>query len=955
MNKNTLVIFLILFTIISCNVSAQSGVALDAWKKSKTIQEQETTGFVFVESTRGNDSYSGLSESLPKKTITAALAVVPASGTVKVMDKGIYEESFTIPDDVTLEAYNATIQGAVILSGGGRFYVNKHYASANDQTMLTKTGASHSYYQATNSWYNGYTGVTNIENDTPSSILFSKVVYMRVSGVGIRDLAPMTVLGGHIHFELQDLYLEADNAIALDAGNDESDLIGRIDHIRFRAPATTGLKAIEVSNGAKVELVAGDIDMPGNTAYEVIGSGSLTLNCLKITGTETGIVNKVMGSTYTYTKTEVDEHLGGLAADLAQGNRIYYCSSGTEVIGLATYGLLIQTLDPVETTTTIGPITSSTYAQYSPGRGRITPAAGIGVTTIPAGNFNRVSFMSNADTAGRSVTIQYALWRTDSAGTKIEQIATSTEHIIEALGASNIQRSDVIYAINSDVTTLATDRLMEEYWFKRSGTLTGTNPSIVRYVGGTHAGFVSFALPSGVVMLVNGTNADSQVTFPGDVDGQSFGAAQYIDLASPTSTPSWQAGRMFWDYDNQTIGMFSDQPDTILQVGQEFWARVKNEGVATLTNGQVVYLTPPTTGKDPVAVLADASVATQCSVLGVITHDLGPDETGFCTVLGLVRGLDTSAYTAGDKVYLSASSAGDFTATAPDAPNSVVCVGYIVKAHATAGVLYVKTCTSGSAISAVFRENVYIGGNLTASGTINGATTIASAAHVDQSIATHALLMATHGCAEIASSAYVDGRITEADASYTLSLGFTTDSVATHAALMSTHGATTIASQAYVDGRITETDASYTLSLSFTADSVATHALLIGTHGATTIASAAHVDQSIATHALLMTTHGCTEIASSAYVDQAIATAVAPLASFLRAEATIGGTATTTITFTTDIDGNAVAIASLSKTILVINGVMQSYSNFTKTNDTQLESTVGTIEAASKIILMQFD
>jgi hypothetical protein len=390
----------------------------------------------------------------------------------------------------------------------------------------------------------------------------------------------------------------------------------------------------------------------------------------------------------TYTKSEVDEYLGGLAADLAQGNRIYYCSSGTEDIGGVTYGKLIQTLDPVGTTVTIGPIVGSTYAQYSPGRGRITPATGIGVTTIPAGNFNRVSFMSNADTSGRSITIRYALWRTDSAGTKIEQIATSTEYVIEALGASVIQRSDVIYAVSSDITTLATDRLMEEYWFKRSGTTTGADPSIVRYVGGNHAGFVSFALPSGVTMLTDASNA----------------------------------------------------------------------------------------------VLPDART-----------------------------NLDVPSFA-------------------------------------------------------------------------------------------------------------------EANASYTLSLNFTTQSIATHSLLSNSHNSTVIASSAYVDGRITETDASYTLSLGFTT-------------------------QSIATHSLLSTSHNCTTIASSAYVD----TAVSTRAVFKRAEVTIGGTATSTITFTTDIDSNPVAIASLSKTIIVINGVMQSYSNFTKTNDTQLESTVGDIEENSKIILMQFD
>jgi hypothetical protein len=87
----------------------------------------------------------------------------------------------------------------------------------------------------------------------------------------------------------------------------------------------------------------------------------------------------------------------------------------------------------------------------------------------------------------------------------------------------------------------------------------------------------------------------------------------------------------------------------------------------------------------------------------------------------------------------------------------------------------------------------------------------------------------------------VDSRILETDASYTLSLGFTTDSVATHSLLSASHNSTVIASSAYVDGRISECDASNTLALSFTTDSVATHSLLSNTHNSTTIASEAYV------------------------------------------------------------------------------------------------------------------
>jgi len=137
-------------------------------------------------------------------------------------------------------------------------------------------------------------------------------------------------------------------------------------------------------------------------------------------------------------------------------------------------------------------------------------------------------------------------------------------------------------------------------------------------------------------------------------------------------------------------------------------------------------------------------------------------------------------------------------------------------------------------------------------GTVDGVDLAAASSAFDAHVIDNS---SVHGVSVVASQAHVD------------------ESIATHAALMAAHGSTVIASQSYVDGRITEADASYTLSLNFATDSVATHSILNATHGSSVIASAAHVDQSIATHALLMASHGCAAIASEAYVDAAVASA----------------------------------------------------------------------------------
>lgn len=199
-------------------------------------------------------------------------------------------------------------------------------------------------------------------------------------------------------------------------------------------------------------------------------------------------------------------------------------------------------------------------------------------------------------------------------------------------------------------------------------------------------------------------------------DGLS-GEVTYEDFNELAEAPAYEEGRIFWDKDNGTLGMYSDvdgNPATtpILRIGQEHWIRVKNAGVATLTNGTVICLTSPLTGSDPIALIADASSEEASRVVGVVTADIPPDGTGYATALGLVRHLNTEGLTEGSKVFLSATTPGSFTDTVPAAPNSSIIVGYVVKAHATAGSIYVRIWLNGAIERANFSSEAYFDANV---------------------------------------------------------------------------------------------------------------------------------------------------------------------------------------------------------------------------------------------------
>lgn len=184
--------------------------------------------------------------------------------------------------------------------------------------------------------------------------------------------------------------------------------------------------------------------------------------------------------------------------------------------------------------------------------------------------------------------------------------------------------------------------------------------------------------------------------------------AAWIDFVATDTRPAFTSGRLFWDTDDECLSFYGAATDTINQIGQEMWIHVKNPGVATLTNGSVVYMTHPDTGKEPCAYLAQANSSDTGRVIGVCTHDIPPDTTGVATIFGLVRDVNTDGMTPGEKVYLSATTPGSFSMTVPPAPATSMLVGYVMKAHATAGVIYVRLQLNGALARATFWDDVYM-------------------------------------------------------------------------------------------------------------------------------------------------------------------------------------------------------------------------------------------------------
>jgi hypothetical protein len=117
---------------------------------------------------------------------------------------------------------------------------------------------------------------------------------------------------------------------------------------------------------------------------------------------------------------------------------------------------------------------------------------------------------------------------------------------------------------------------------------------------------------------------------------------------------------------------------------------VRNTTGATLTKGTAVYISGAT-GQNPTVSKALATGdSTSAQTLGLMSADLANNSNGYVTVIGLIGNINTSAYSDGDQLYLSGTTAGTLTATKPYAPTHLVYIAVVEHAHPTQGKLFVK-------------------------------------------------------------------------------------------------------------------------------------------------------------------------------------------------------------------------------------------------------------------------
>lgn len=226
------------------------------------------------------------------------------------------------------------------------------------------------------------------------------------------------------------------------------------------------------------------------------------------------------------------------------------------------------------------------------------------------------------------------------------------------------------------------------YMLKDDGTQT-----VVQIGGGAGSGDVvgPASATDNAITRYDGTTGkliqNSTVTL--DDNGNIVNANSIGFDTTPATVPTAD-GTMSWDDGDGVPSVQLKGGNTTLQVGTQEYARVYNDSGATLTKGQVVYISGAQ-GNRVAVKLAKADVeATSFGTIGLVAETITNGAEGFIIVSGALYKLNTTGLTAGATVYLSPTTAGAYTTTKPQAPDQLVVIGWVERISATVGSIYVK-------------------------------------------------------------------------------------------------------------------------------------------------------------------------------------------------------------------------------------------------------------------------
>jgi hypothetical protein len=272
-----------------------------------------------------------------------------------------------------------------------------------------------------------------------------------------------------------------------------------------------------------------------------------------------------------------------------------------------------------------------------------------------------------------------------------------------------VQDADVLPIVDNAVTKKVTAAILRSYTEGNSVLLTGaqTVAGIKTFTSQLASSVATGTAPFSVASTTKVTNlnadlldglssADFQATLSGTgIVKSTAGTISYLT----DNTANWDAAyndkinsAAVTGIGTNTLTLTQQDAGTITAtwVNGTLIREVRNSTGATLTKGTIVYISGATGNKPTVSKAIATGDSTSAQTFGFIQTDIANNANGYVVAFGDLTGIDTSAFTEGDQLYLSSTTAGEFTATKQYAPAHLVYVGIVTRSHPTLGQIEVN-------------------------------------------------------------------------------------------------------------------------------------------------------------------------------------------------------------------------------------------------------------------------
>jgi hypothetical protein len=198
---------------------------------------------------------------------------------------------------------------------------------------------------------------------------------------------------------------------------------------------------------------------------------------------------------------------------------------------------------------------------------------------------------------------------------------------------------------------------------------------------------------AGLNVTFSAPNEDGSV----DINATEQGEVKVLEFQNQTEAPAAEAG-MLKAYATETNGFSNlnllDESGIPQRVMRDLISTVRNTSGGALAAGTWVYTTG-STGNAPNVSAALASDPDKMPAVGVVMESIADGAFGRIQRFGRTEfTLDTTAFEANDRLYISNVTPGAITATRPAHPNLQQAVATVARVHATQGSIFVNVPTT---------------------------------------------------------------------------------------------------------------------------------------------------------------------------------------------------------------------------------------------------------------------